>query len=88
MDESVGSASDEARHFFEEKHLAYSACEILKGLEYLHGQNIVHRDLKSQNVMFTLTGDVKIIDFGAAIQLTENAVHKDMVPRLHCSLHA
>lgn len=33
---------------------------MLQGLEYLHLNHIVHRDLKSQNVMFTTTGEVKV----------------------------
>lgn len=60
LDESVGNQSEEAQHFFEEKHLAYTTGEILKALEYMHGKQVVHRDLKSQNIMFTLAGEVKV----------------------------
>lgn len=60
LDESIGNASQEASKIFNEKHLAYIAGEMLQGLEYLHLNHIVHRDLKSQNVMFTTTGEVKV----------------------------
>lgn len=43
------------------------AIQIAKGFSEIHAQNIVHRDLKTSNVMITNTGQVKIIDFGIAI---------------------
>ena len=44
-------------------HIVQQICE---GLEAAHWQRIVHRDLKSQNVLIGQTGNVKIIDFGLA----------------------
>ena len=43
------------------------AIQIAKGFAEIHAQNIVHRDLKTSNVMITNSGKVKIIDFGIAI---------------------
>ena len=40
--------------------------QISEGLEAAHWQRIVHRDLKSQNILIGPTGNVKIIDFGLA----------------------
>jgi len=34
--------------------------EILKGLQFLHERNYIHRDLKSDNILTTLEGDLKI----------------------------
>ncbi len=43
--------------------------QIAGALEYAHGQGIIHRDLKTANVMITPEGQVKILDFGLAKRL-------------------
>jgi serine/threonine protein kinase len=40
--------------------------EIANGIAYAHKRNIVHSDLKPQNIFITTTGEVKILDFGIA----------------------
>lgn len=38
--------------------------QIAEALTYLNLNGIVHRDLKPANIMFTSSGDLKIVDFG------------------------
>jgi len=40
--------------------------QILKGLQYAHELGVLHRDIKSENILITRTGHVKILDFGIA----------------------
>lgn len=53
----------------DENIVANIAREILLALEYLHKQGKIHRDLKSQNILFTREGHVKLTDFGVSTQL-------------------
>ena len=60
--------------------MAYIIREILKGLDVIHSKRQLHRDLKSDNILVNQKGDIKVADFGYALQLTkEKLTSKDLV---------
>lgn len=62
-----------------EEIIAYIAREILLGLQALHDKRQLHRDLKSDNILINTNGDVKIADFGFAMQLTKERLNRKSV---------
>ncbi|KAA6376030.1 MAG: putative Serine/threonine-protein kinase pakC, partial [Streblomastix strix] len=62
-----------------ERIIAYFCREILKGLAFLHSNRRVHRDIKSDNVLLGMDGEVRIADFGFCAQLTEEVQKRKSV---------
>lgn len=56
----------------DENVISYIMEEILNALNYLHNQGKIHRDLKSQNILVSKHGDIKLTDFGVSTQLSSN----------------
>ncbi|KAG0075008.1 putative protein serine/threonine kinase [Linnemannia elongata] len=72
---SGGSCADLMKaSVFKEDYIAIILRELLKGLEYLHGEGKLHR---AANVLLTTDGDVKLADFGVSGQLTATMTKKN-----------
>ncbi|OMJ86039.1 hypothetical protein SteCoe_12544 [Stentor coeruleus] len=59
--------------------ICHIAKEVLKGIEYCHYINVMHRDLKTENIYLSKNGDVKIGDFGEMQELTEEYDQRNTV---------
>ena len=67
-----GSLTDVVIHcILTEGQIGAVARETLRGLEFLHSRGVIHRDIKSDNVLLSMHGDIKLTDFGFCAQINE-----------------
>ncbi|CCE64369.1 hypothetical protein TPHA_0H01630 [Tetrapisispora phaffii CBS 4417] len=60
----------------DEKYIGIIMREILIALQYIHKDNVIHRDIKAANVLVTNEGKVKLCDFGVAAQLNQTKLRR------------
>ncbi|XP_077930210.1 myosin-IIIa [Halichoerus grypus] len=71
-----GSVADLVKGFLKkgkrmsEPIIAYILHEALLGLQHLHNNKTIHRDVKGNNILLTTEGGIKLVDFGVSAQLT------------------
>ena len=56
---------------YSEGFCKYTLYKTVQGLIDLHSQNIIHRDIKSDNIRCKENGEIKLADFGYAVMLTQ-----------------
>lgn len=65
-EQDLASLLDNLEKPFSESEVKCIILQLLRGLEYLHANFIIHRDIKVSNLLLTDTGCLKIADFGLA----------------------
>ncbi|XP_056193149.1 myosin-IIIa isoform X3 [Falco biarmicus] len=78
-----GSVTDLVKGFLKrgermnELIIAYILHEALMGLQHLHENKTIHRDIKGNNILLTTEGGVKLVDFGVSAQLTSTRLRRN-----------
>eukprot|EP01095_Lingulamoeba_sp_RSL-Kostka_P011930 TRINITY_DN464_c0_g2_i8.p1 TRINITY_DN464_c0_g2~~TRINITY_DN464_c0_g2_i8.p1 ORF type:complete len:630 (-),score=282.78 TRINITY_DN464_c0_g2_i8:181-2070(-) len=62
-----------------EPQIACICKEILQALSIIHEGERIHRDIKSDNILITISGEIKLADFGYCAQLSENSNKRNSV---------
>lgn len=60
------------------------AAQTAHAVEYMHGQGVIHRDLKASNVVLDDAGRIKIVDFGAAALVARTGICHTICGTAHC----
>ncbi|XP_032359245.1 myosin-IIIa isoform X8 [Etheostoma spectabile] len=61
----------------DEAIIAYILHEALMGLQHLHVNKTIHRDVKGNNILLTTHAGVKLVDFGVSAQLTNTRLRRN-----------
>lgn len=59
------------------------AIQVGRGIEAAHNKQIVHRDIKPQNIIISTEGKVKVTDFGIARAASSNTISSDVMGSVH-----
>ena len=65
------------------KEVISIAVQVCAGIEAAHSNNIIHRDIKPQNIMISKEGKVKVTDFGIAKATSSNTISTNAMGSVH-----
>uniref|UniRef100_A0A8C2P1X4 non-specific serine/threonine protein kinase n=1 Tax=Capra hircus TaxID=9925 RepID=A0A8C2P1X4_CAPHI len=67
-----GALTDIVTHTrMNEEQIATVCLSVLRALSYLHNQGVIHRDIKSDSILLTSDGRIKLSDFGFCAQVSK-----------------
>eukprot|EP01126_Amoeba_proteus_P046529 TRINITY_DN5266_c0_g1_i3.p1 TRINITY_DN5266_c0_g1~~TRINITY_DN5266_c0_g1_i3.p1 ORF type:complete len:499 (+),score=85.75 TRINITY_DN5266_c0_g1_i3:154-1650(+) len=67
---------EEKKISFSEEHVSYIIHETVLAIAFLHSLDRIHRDIKVDNILLSVNGDVKLADFGTAVQLSRERLQR------------
>lgn len=64
MDHELKDLISNSKYYFSESEIKCLMKQLLDGIDYIHQKNIMHRDLKTSNILYNNKGYLKVCDFG------------------------
>ncbi|KAM9207832.1 serine/threonine-protein kinase PAK 3-like [Leptosomus discolor] len=75
-----GALTEDVTQFcMEEGQMAAVCRECLQALDFLHSKQVIHRDIKSDNILLAVDGTVKLADFGVCARLSPEQSRRSTV---------
>ncbi|CAM9577997.1 unnamed protein product [Lampetra planeri] len=72
-----GALTDIVTHTrMNEEQISAVCVSVLRALAYLHGQGVIHRDIKSDSILLTADGRIKLSDFGFCAQVSKEVTRR------------
>lgn len=64
MEHELRDLIENQKYSFTQSEIKCLVKQLLEAIDYLHQRNIMHRDLKTSNVLYNNRGQLKVCDFG------------------------
>ncbi|KAG5496393.1 hypothetical protein JKF63_02695 [Porcisia hertigi] len=79
IDHTILKLLESTTHGLSHRELRRYTYQLLRGIEFCHKNNVIHRDVKPENVLINESGLLKLCDFGFARQLSSKGKYTDYV---------